>query len=100
MALRPPQHRAAQHVAVRGQDEFHAVFGEQGVQPVQRIEVVGHVAVGRVDDGGAAVQDVVAAEEQGVFHQQQAQVVGCVAGGVDGLQGVGDFAFWPLSSKR
>ena len=92
--------RVAQHVAVCRQDELHAVRLAGSVQRVERIEVVGHVAVGRVNDGGAAVQHMVAAEQQGVFHQQQAQVVGRVARGVDHLQGVGDFAFQPLSSKR
>ena len=73
------------------------LFGAQGVEPVQRIQVVGHVAVGRVDHRGAAVQDVVAAEEQAIFPQQQAYMVGRVAGCVDDLQGVGDFAIWRLS---
>ena len=48
-----------------------------------------HVAIGRVDDGGAAVEDVVAAEQQAVFLQHQAHVVGRMAWGVDDLQGVG-----------
>jgi hypothetical protein len=58
-------------------------------QCVKRFDVVGHVAVRRVDDGGAAIQYVVAAEQQAVFHQHQAHVVGSVAGGVHHLQGMG-----------
>jgi hypothetical protein len=92
--------RLAQHMAVRGQDELHAVFGAGCVEPVERVEVVGHVAVGRVDDGRAAVEDVVAAEQQAVFPQQQAQVVGRVARRVHHLQGMGDFAVQPFSSQR
>jgi len=69
------------------------VLGADRIQPVQRIQVVGHVAVRRVDHRGAAVQDVVTTEQQRVFHQQQAQVVGRMAWGVDHLQGMGDFAF-------
>ncbi len=83
-----------------GQDELHVVLGAQGVEPVERVQVVGHVAVGRVDHGGAAVEDVVAAEQQAVFAQEQAQVVGGVAGGVHHLQGMGDFALQRFASKR
>ncbi|MDT4873592.1 hypothetical protein FQZ97_1088460 [compost metagenome] len=57
----------AQHVAVRGQDEVDTVRLAQPVQLVQRFEVGAHVAVGRVDHGGAAVEDVVAREQQAVF---------------------------------
>ena len=92
--------RAAQHVAVGGQDEARFVRGAGGVELVERIEIGRHVAIGRVDDGGAAVQDVVAAEQQAVFFEQQAQVVGRVAGRVDDAQGMGDLALRRLSSKR
>ncbi|MNL66897.1 hypothetical protein D3C87_1914300 [compost metagenome] len=85
---------------MRGQDELHAVFGAHRMKPVQRIQVVGHVAVRRVDHRGAAVQDVIAAEQQIVFFQHQAQVVGRMAGRVDHLQGMGDFTLWRLSCKR
>ena len=74
--------------------------GAQGIEPVERVEVVGHVAVGRVDHGGAAVEDVVPAEQQAVFAQDQAQMVGCVAGGVHHLQGMGDFALQRFTRKR
>jgi hypothetical protein len=43
---------------------------------------------------------VVAGKQQAVFLQQQAQVVGRVAGRVDDAQGVGDFALWPASGQR
>ena len=92
--------RAAQHVAVGGQDEARVVRGAGGVELVERIQVGRHLAIGRVDDGGAAVQDVVAAEQQAIFLEQQAQVVGGVAGRVDGAQGVGDFALWAFASQR
>ena len=83
LQVRDGLRRAAQHIAVRGQDEIDVVFGAGGGQVVERLQVVVHVAIGRVHDGGAAVQDVVAAEQQAVLHQHQAQVVGGVAGGVD-----------------
>ena len=73
-------------MAVRGQDELHVVLLAQGQQGVQRIQIVGHVAIGRVDHCGAAVQDVVAREQQTIFHQQQAKVVGGVARCVHHLQ--------------
>ena len=47
-----------------------------------------HVAVRRIDHRGAAVQDVIAAEQQAVFHQHQAQVIGGMAGRVDDFQRV------------
>ena len=52
--------RLAQYVAVGRQDkvDFMGVAGL--AEPVQRVEVGGHFAVGRVDDGGASVEDVVA----------------------------------------
>ena len=78
----------ADGVAVRRQDEVHLVLGAGQAQAVERIQVGAHVAVRRVDHGGAAVEDVVAAEQQTVFEQQQAQVVGRVAGRVDHLQGM------------
>ena len=58
----------ARHVAVRGQ-EFDPLRCAQRIERVERIQVVAHVAVGRVDHGGAAVEDVVAAEQRGVFAQ-------------------------------
>ena len=60
--------------------------GAGGGERVQRIQVGRHVAVGRIDHRGAAVEDVVAREQQAVFQQHQAQVVGGVAGRVDDLQ--------------
>jgi len=76
-------------VAVRWQDEAHLVLRTGSSQPVQRVEVGAHVAVRRIDHGGAAVEDVVAAEQQPVFEQQQAQVIGRVAGRVEHHQGMG-----------
>ena len=78
----------AQHIAVGGQDEFDVQLLAGLCQQVERVQVVCHVAIGRVDDGGAAVQDMVAREQQAVFDQHQAQVVGRMAGCVQHLQGV------------
>ena len=55
--------RVRQHVAVRGQDGAHVVLRAHLVQEVERIQVVGHIAVRRVDHGGAAIEDVVAREQ-------------------------------------
>ncbi len=73
-------------MAVGREDELHIVLFAGRQQCVQRLQVVTHMAVRRVDHRGAAVQDVVAREQQPVFHQQQADMVGGMAGGVDGLQ--------------
>ncbi len=78
-----------QYVAVGRQDEFQPVFRTGRGQPVERRQVVAHVAVGRRDDGGAAVEHMVAAEQQAVVGQQQAQVVGGVARHVDDAQIMG-----------
>ena len=80
--------QVAQHITVRGQDEFDVILLTRGSQFVQRGEVVVHVAVGRIHDGGAAVQDMVAAQEQPVFFQHQTQVIGCMAGRVHHAQRV------------
>ena len=50
----------AEHVAVGRGNEFNAVLLAGLGQQVQRVQVVVHVAVWRVDHGGAAVEDVVA----------------------------------------
>ena len=89
----------ADGVAVRRQDEADAVLVAGLSQAVQRIKVGAHIAIGWINHGGAAVEDVVAAEQQAVFEQQQAQVVGGMARGVDHHQGVGQIALWPLSGQ-
>ncbi len=75
-----------QRMAVRRQNELHAKCGAGVMQQVQRIQVIPHVAIGRVNHGRAAVQDVVTRKQQPVFFEQQANMVGCVARCVDGLQ--------------
>ena len=75
-------------VAVGRQDEFHAVLHASGMQQVQRIEVMRHIAVGRIDDGGAAVEDMVARKQHAVLRHQQTHMVGRVAGRVQRQQGV------------
>ena len=47
----------AEHMAMRRQNEFDALTGSQSDQHVQRMDVVAHVAIGRIDDRGAAIQD-------------------------------------------
>ena len=76
----------AQHMAMRRQDEINAVRVAGLLQPIQRIQVGGHFAVGRANDGGAAVEDVVARKKQTVFDQHQADMVGGVAGRKNYLQ--------------
>ncbi|MNT46313.1 hypothetical protein D3C72_1829470 [compost metagenome] len=80
--------RVRERVAVGGQDEAHIARLAGICQLFQRREVQTHVAIGRIDHGGAAVEDVVAAQQQAVFFQHQAHMVGRMAGGVDGAQGV------------
>ncbi len=84
--------RVAQHVAVRRHDEFDAVSFAGGGQHVQRVQVGAHVAVGRIDHGGAAIEHMVAREQQAILDQHQAGVVGSVAGGEDDFQRVPDAA--------
>src|SRR5438128_7415051 len=69
-------------VAVAGAEPGQAPLAE----PLQRLEVGGHVAVGRVDDGGRARQNGVAGEEDPLLLEEEAEVVGGVAGGVEHLQ--------------
>ena len=71
----------------------------QAASACPAIEVGRHVAVRRVDDGGAAVQDVVAAEQQAVFFQQ-AQVVGGVAWVWMARRVWVLISVWRLSSQR
>ncbi len=67
--------------------------------PLERVEVGGHVAVGRTDHHRRALHDVVAGEERVLLLELVAEVVRRVAGGVDGgeaelrrldLEAVGD----------
>ena len=78
----------AQHMAVRWQDEVDLVRVAGIGELVQRVEVGVHLAIGRVDDGRAAVQYVVARKQQAVFHQHQAHMVGRMAGRENNLQSV------------
>ena len=56
-------------------------------EPLQGGEVLHHVAAAlRVDDGGGAVEHVVAREQRVLLVEQEAQVVRGVAGGVDRLE--------------
>ena len=81
-----------QHIAMRWQDELDRMLRTRCTEQVQRIQVVGHVAIGRVNDGGAAVQNMVAAQQQTVFDQHQAQVVSGVARRVQHHEGMADIA--------
>ena len=69
-----------------------AVPGGDGVevqteQAVERCQVLGHVAVGRADHDRRALHDVVAREQQPLLVEEVAEVVGRVAGRVDGGEG-------------
>ena len=77
--------RLAQHVAMGRQEELHLVLGTHRIQIRQALQVLGHIAIGRIDDGGAAIEDVVPRKEQAIFNQQQAQMVAGMARGVQGL---------------
>ena len=46
------------------------------------------MAIGRINHGGAAIEHVVATDEQAVLLQNQTQVVCSVARGMNHLQGV------------
>ena len=78
----------AQHMAMRRQDEVDLMRVAGAGEPVQRIEVGAHLAIGRIDDGRAAVEDVVAGEQQAILDQHQADMVGGVPGGEKNLQSV------------
>lgn len=49
--------------------------------------IVGHVAIGRGDDGGGPAHDMIAGEQRLLLRQGKAQVVAGVAGGGDGGEG-------------
>ncbi|VDO17975.1 unnamed protein product, partial [Brugia timori] len=66
--------RRADDVAVRRQDEADVVLRAFAQQPVERVDVGGHVAVGRVDHRRAAVEHVVAGEQQPILLEHQAHV--------------------------
>ena len=89
LTLQAVRDQAAQHV-VRPRDQ-KAVTRRQPVQVHlkqvgQRLQVGHHVAIGRVDDHGGPLHHMVAGEQQLLFLQQVAQVVGRVARGVDDAQ--------------
>ena len=88
-----------QHKAVRGQNMADVALLAGCGQHIERIEVGRHVAIGRVHHGGAAIQDVVAAEQQAVLFQHQAQMVGSMAGGVDDAQGVAGICCGRVSTQ-
>ena len=90
----------AQHMAVCRGDKFNLVRVAGVTQAVQRIEVGIHVAVGRVNHRCAAIQNVVAAEQNAVFEQHQAQVVGGMPGRVYHLQCMNRFALQPREYER
>ena len=73
---------------MRGQDELHIKALAVFVQQIQRLQVVRHVAIGRRNDGGAAVKNMVAAKEQAVFFEQDAQMIGRMPRRVNKAQGV------------
>ncbi len=58
-------------MSVRGQDELEGLARES----LERVDVGAHVAVGRIDHGRRAVENVIAREQQPVFLEQQADVV-------------------------
>jgi ATP-dependent Clp protease ATP-binding subunit ClpA len=81
--------------AVRGQDVLHVQRCAGLVQAVQRIQVVAHVAIRRVNHRGAAVQYVIAREQKPIFFQHKTDVVGRMAGRENRPQRVGFGAAQP-----
>ena len=73
-------------VSVGWKNKLHLVREAAGVQNIQGVQVICHVAVRRVNDGGASVQNVVARKQNAVLAQQQADVVGGMAWRVNHLQ--------------
>ena len=53
------------------------------------------MTIRRVDHGGAAIEHMVAREQQAIFLKDQTQVVGGMAWGVQHPQSVGDIAICP-----
>ena len=76
--------RLLDEVAVAGSDGAKA--RAPCLEPLELLEVGGHVAVGRTDHDGGALHDVVAGEEHPLLLQQVAQVVRRVAGRVHGAE--------------
>ena len=88
-----------QHIAMGGQNMLDVVLRTDGAEHIKRVQIIPHMPIGRIDHGGAAVQNMVAAEQQAVLDQHQANVVGGVSGRMDDLQGMGQFntriTLWP-----
>ena len=57
------------------------------IEPLERGEIVRHVAIGRIDHDGRALHDVVAGEQQVLLFEQEAELVRCVARRVQHAQG-------------
>ena len=81
--------RVGNDMTVGRQDESHLHLGALGRQHVQRMQVVAHMAIRRVNHRGTAVQNVVTGKEQSVLFQQQAHMVGRVAWCKDHTQTMG-----------
>ena len=73
-------------MTVGRQDESHLHLRALGRQHIQRMQVVAHMAIRRVNHRGTAVQYVVTGKQQSVLFQQQAHMVGRVAGRKDHTQ--------------
>ena len=79
-----PRLRIFDDVAVGGADARDAA---DLAQPLERLEVLGHVAAPlRADHGGRAVEHVVAGEEHPLLFEQEAEMVGSMAGRVQRLE--------------
>jgi hypothetical protein len=75
-------HRIRQHVPVTWRDGPKRV----ALQPLQRIDVRGHVAIGREDHGRHPIENMIAREQQPLVFEQVADVIRSVTRGVDGTQ--------------
>ena len=73
----------ADEVAVSRRDDREVL----GQQPLERVQVGAHVAVGRIDHHRRALHHVVAGEQHLRLLEQVAHVIRGVAGGVDYPQG-------------
>ncbi len=71
------------HGAVGGIDPLHV----EGEQAPQRREVVEQITVVGRNHGGGAAEDDVAGEERALLHEVVAEMIGRVAGRVDGDEG-------------
>ena len=67
--MRYSAQRIGQRMAMCREDEIYAVLHAHVVQEIKRIQIVRHIAIRRINDGGAAVQDVVTRKQEPVLRE-------------------------------